>query len=112
MVRYEDLHADTAKELRRIFDFLEIPDISDAHIREAVEFGSFGNMRSMESSDALKSGRLRARDSSDVESFKTRRGVVGGYVDYLDPEQIAWVEDRIRRDLHPSFGYSEPPPPQ
>jgi hypothetical protein len=108
LVRYEDLHADTAKELRRIFDFLEIPDISDAHIREAVEFGSFGNMRSMESSDTLKSGRLRARDSNDVESFKTRRGVVGGYVDYLDPEQIEWMEDRIRNGLHPSFGYSEP----
>ena len=91
LVRYEDLHADTAKELRRIFDFLEIPDISDAHIRE---FGSFGNMRSMESSDTLKSGRLRARDSSDVESFKTRRGVVGGYVDYLDAE-----EKRCQKDL-------------
>jgi hypothetical protein len=110
LVRYEDLHADTAKQLRRIFDFLEIPDISDAHIREAVEFGSFGNMRSMESSDTLKSGRLRARDTSDVESFKTRRGVVGGYVDYLEPEQIAWMEDRICKGLHPSFGYSEPRP--
>ena len=111
LVRYEDLHADTGKELRRIFDFLEIPDISDAHIREAVEFGSFENMRSMESSDTLKSGRLRPRDSSDVESFKTRRGVVGGYVDYLDADQIAWMEDRIRTGLHPSFGYSEPRAP-
>ena len=81
---------------------------AECHRREAVEFGSFGNMRSMESSDALKSGRLRARDSSDAESFKTRRGVVGGYVDYLEPEQIQWMEERLRRDLHPSFGYSEP----
>jgi hypothetical protein len=107
LVRYEDLHADTAKELRRIFDFLEVHDVSDAHIQEAVDFGSFGNMRSMEASDALGSGRLRARDKGDAESFKTRRGVVGGYGDYLDPEQIAWMEETILRDLDPWFGYSE-----
>lgn len=106
MVRYEDLHANTAKELRRIFEFLGVPEISEAHTLDAVGTGSFGSMRSMETSDTLDSGRLRARDASDAESFKTRRGVVGGYVDYLTPEQIAWMNERISRELDPFFGYS------
>lgn len=105
VVRYEDMQADAAKELRRVLDFLGMSGVSDEHVRQAVEYGSFENMRSLESSGAVESGRLRPRDAGDVESFKTRRGVVGGYVDYLDEQQVAWMEERIASDLDPSYGY-------
>ena len=62
----------------------------------------------MESTGSLESGRLRPRDPNDPESFKTRRGKVGGFVDYLTPDEIAEVERRIRSGLDPSFGYGEP----
>jgi hypothetical protein len=105
IVRYEDMQADAVKELRRVLDFLGLPDVSDTHVRQAVEFGSFENMRALEETGAVRSGRLRPRDAGDVESFKTRRGKVGGYVDYLDAEQVAWIEERIARKLDPFFGY-------
>ncbi len=108
-VRYEDLKADSAGEVLRILRFAGAARVSEAHVAEAVRFGSFESMRAMEAGDKLGSGRLRARDPGDAESFKTRKGKVGGYVDYLGPAEIAWMERRIRATLDPSYGYGEPP---
>jgi hypothetical protein len=108
VVRYEDLRRDTERELRRLLAFLGVTDVSDETVREAVHFASFENMRKMESSGSVGSGRLRPRDPNDPESFKTRRGKVGGFVDYLSPEEIEEVERRIRSGLDASFGYGEP----
>lgn len=107
MVRYEDLKADPAKELRRIMDFVGLAP-AEAHVQDAVEFASFENMRAMEAGDVLGSGRLRARDPNDKESFKTRKAKVGGFVDYLGPDEIAWMERKIRETLDPVYGYGVP----
>jgi hypothetical protein len=106
LVRYEDLKRDAAGEVARILRFLGV-QVSGAHLQDAVQFASFENMRAMEAGDVLKSGRLRARDPNDKESFKTRKAKVGGFVDYLTPEEIAWMEHRIRETLEPSYGYGE-----
>jgi len=108
LVRYEDLQTDTAGELERVLRFAGLASVVPAFLEDAVRFGSFESMRELESSDALGSGRLRARDPSDVESYKTRRGKVGGYVDYLTLPEIAWMEQRIRAELDPLFGYGAP----
>ena len=107
LVRYEDLQADTPGELQRILRFLGL-EVDDFHVDEAVRFASFESMRSMESGGTLGSGRLRARDPGDQESFKTRKGKVGGFVDYLSLEEIAWMERRIRERLDPALGYRVP----
>jgi hypothetical protein len=108
LVRYEDLKLDPAGQLRRILRFVGLEEVTEEHVQEAVHFASFENMRAMESGDVLKSGRLRARDKSDAESFKTRKGKVGGYVDYLAPHEIEWMERRIRETLDPTYRYGEP----
>jgi hypothetical protein len=108
LIRYEDLQQGPTVEMRRLLDFVGLHDVSDAHIAEAVEFSSFDNMRAMEMQGELRSGRLRPRDRSDTESFKTRRGVIGGYVDYLEPAQIESIERRIAGQLDPFFGYTIP----
>jgi hypothetical protein len=108
LVRYEDLKADAAGQLHRILRFAGVDPVIDAHVREAVRFASFENMRAMEAGNALNRGRLRARDPKDQESFKTRKGKVGGYVDYMSPAEIDWMEHRIAETLDPLFGYSEP----
>lgn len=108
LVRYEDLKLDPAGQARRILRFAGLDPIVETHIAEAARFASFENMREMEKGDALKTGRLRARDPKDQESFKTRKGKVGGYVDYLKPEEIEWMERKIRETLDPFFGYAEP----
>lgn len=109
LVRYEDLKVDAAGEVERILRFAGVDAVVDAHVRDAVQFGSFENMRAMEAANALNRGRLRARDPKDQESFKTRKGKVGGYVDYLSSDEIEWMERRIAQTLDPLFGYGDPP---
>lgn len=108
LIRYEDLQREATVEMRRLLDFIGLHEVSDAHITEAVEFSSFDNMRAMEMGGELRSGRLQPRDRSDTSSFKTRKGVVGGYVDYLEPAQIESIERRIAGHLDAFFGYSIP----
>jgi hypothetical protein len=108
MIRYEDLQQGAAVELRRLLDFIGLSEVSNEHISEAVEYSSFKNMRKMEMGGDVESGRLKPRDHSDMESFKTRKGIVGGYVEYLERAQIDSVERRITERLDPFYRYSIP----
>jgi len=96
IVRYEDLRAQPERELRRVVDFIGLGEVSDAVIAEAVAFGAFDNMRAMEKSGTIQKKQMRPGDPDDEESFKTRKGRVGGYVEYLDADQIASLERRMR----------------
>jgi len=112
LVTYEDLHRDPIGELRKVLDFLGLEQVSDEALKKAVEDGEFGNMRRLESENALRTGRLAPRDPHDLESYKTRRGVVGGYVDYLSADQIEHVDRVIREHLSPFYSFYITPPGQ
>lgn len=105
LVRYEDLRAEPATELTRIGTFLDGGFTAET-IREAVEFADFKNLQNKERDRFFASDKLQARDNDNPDSFKVRRGKVGGYRDYLTPAQIAWVENEIATRLRPAFGYT------
>jgi hypothetical protein len=106
LVRYEDLHSDPHHELRRILDFVGLEEIGSNAIEAAVRFTSFENMRRLETSGALADGRvLRPGDPSDEESYKTRRGKIGGFIDYFSDADIDYMNRKITRELDPFFGY-------
>ena len=104
LVKYEDLRRDTTTALRGVLDFVGAQEIPDDLVTRAVEFASFERARQREAAGKVKSKARRAWDRSDPESYKARRGVVGGYVDYLTPEQVAAVNERLQR-LDPSYEY-------
>ena len=79
---------------------------SDGEIQEAVDFGSFDNLRKLESEGFFRSGGLTLRNPKDPESFKVRRAKVGGYRDYFTPEQADELEELVRTHLSPSLGYT------
>lgn len=108
LVRYEDLRADTLTALRGVMSFVGAADISDKTLAEAIEYASFERVQERERTGAAKQKALRAWNPDDPESFKARRGKIGGYVDYLSPEEIAEVEGRLQR-LDPVYGYHERP---
>jgi hypothetical protein len=103
-VRYEDLRAQPAETLRRITTLMS-EDFSDAEIQEAVDFGSFDNLRKLETSGFFRQGGMTLRNPDDPETFKVRRGKVGGYRDYFTPEQVAELEELTYSRLSPTFGY-------
>lgn len=106
VVRFEDLKSDTAGTLARVLTFLGTPGTSE-EIAEAVRFGSFENMRRMESESRfwLSGGRMMAADKSNPQSFKTRRGEAGGWRKDFTAEQVAEIEAIVERRLMKGFGY-------
>lgn len=105
LLRYEDLHARPAAELRRVLDFIGVDGVTDAVVEEAVRFASFDNLRRLERSDRLRSPALRPGDPGDPESFKVRQGKVGGHGCYLAPGDIERLVARMRAVLPPELGY-------
>ncbi len=97
MVRYEDLRAEPARELRRITALMG-ETFSDPEIEQAVEFGAFDNLRALESKGFFRQGGLALRNPNDPESFKVRRAKVGGYRDYF----TAGAGRRAGRDWWPN----------
>jgi hypothetical protein len=102
--RYEDLRKDVAGQAREILGFLGVPHVDEQLLRQAAEFSSFENMRAMEQQGRFREGMLKAANTQDPESFKVRKGVVGGYREYLSPEDIEYVDNALR-SLDSRFGY-------
>jgi hypothetical protein len=103
MITYEDMQEDPRSSLRQALKALHVPEVTDAILDDAVSFGSFKNMRKIEVADAFDYEKLRPGDTANPDSFKVRRGKIGGYVDYLTKEEIAFIDERIRSKLHPLF---------
>ena len=110
MLRYEDLRAEPARALRRVTALLG-ESFRDEEIEEAVSFGSFDNLRALESKGFFRQGGLTLRTPNDPESFKVRRAKVGGYRDYFTAEQVAELEALVAERLSPAFGYALAPDP-
>jgi hypothetical protein len=105
LLRYEDMQADPAAQLRRVLDFIGLAEITDAEVGEAVEYASFQNMQKIESGAEVKSFKLKAGDVNDPNSYKVRRGKVGGYRDELTPAQIEKLERKMAASLTAFYGY-------
>ena len=62
------------------------------------------NGAKLEVDGGLKDTRLRPGDPNDTETYKTRRGIVGGYGDYLGADDGAYVK-QCMTELSPFYGY-------
>lgn len=104
VVRYEDLHRDALGELRAALGFLGVDGVGDDVLSAAVVGARFDRMREIEAAGLAPGGKLRAADPTDEESFKTRKGKVGGFAEYLDDAEVASLAASLER-LAPVFGY-------
>ncbi|MGB3767128.1 MAG: sulfotransferase domain-containing protein [Phormidesmis sp.] len=107
MVRYEDMKASTLQTVQRVVDFLALPLTSD-ELEQAIAYASFKNMRKMEvtGSDQVRAGVMATRDVSNPESFKVRKGAIGGYRAELSDESVAFVDQAVLTRLNPIYGYA------
>lgn len=87
-VNYEECHEDLAGVLRRTLAWYEL-DVNDQALRAACAGASFQNMRAVELSGEFGEPWLQPRNGAT----KTRRGVVGGYLDYLSAADIAFLQN-------------------
>jgi hypothetical protein len=106
LLRYEDLRVRTSDELTRLLEHLgHEPD--PGIVRNAVAASSFERMKKRERNGDYSRSWLKAGDSSDEESFKVRRGKIGGYEDYLDDVETDRINRLVRETLTPVFGYTD-----
>jgi hypothetical protein len=104
LIRYEELRADTPEILARLLRHLgHTPD--PEIVRRAVEASSFERMKRLERDNRYNRSWLRAGNVGDDDSFKVRRGKIGGYADYFTDSEIADINRLIRENLAPVFGY-------
>lgn len=106
LVSYENLYGNPQKELRKVLNFIGLLDVSDEVLSEAIEYASFRNMRSMEQNDRLQSMKLRPAQNDDFESYKTRSGKVGGFVDYFNEEEIEYLNSKMKETLSDFYKYN------
>src|SRR5213596_2986182 len=104
LIRYEALRASPAEHFRDLLALLgeSTPDITI--FEEALKFAGFENMQKLEAAGAFDSKILRPGDVRDPESFKVRRGKVGGYREYLSFEDQKYAADALA-ELDVRFGY-------
>jgi hypothetical protein len=107
VVRYEDMRSDTAKVLGQILDFIGTP-ASPRETQDVVDFASMENMKKMEQKHTFwRSGsRMVPGDRKNPDSFKVRRGKVGGFSDYFDDDQVDTIELLLQQTLQPVYGYT------
>jgi hypothetical protein len=105
IVRYEALRASPAEHFRDLLAVVgeTTPDMSI--FQEALEFSRFENMQKLEAAGVFDSKILHPGDVRDPESFKVRRGKVGGYREYLSPEDQEFAGCALRK-LDCRFGYN------
>lgn len=107
LIRYEDMQEDTERELRRALDFLEIEEVQNNLLREAVEYARFDNMRKMEEENTFDSGGLQKGEADSENAYKTRKGEVGGYREEVPDQAISYMNEVIKSELDPRLGYGE-----
>ena len=107
IIRYEALRASPAEHFRELLAVLgeTAPDMSI--FQEALDFSQFENMQKLEAAGAFDSKILLPGDVRDPESFKVRRGKIGGYREYLPAEDQEYAA-AVLAELDERFGYGRP----
>src|SRR5882762_1712993 len=105
LVRYEAMRASPAEHFRDLLAVLGESSAEANIFQEALEFSRFENMQKLEAAGAFDSNILHPGDVRDPESFKVRRGKVGGYREYLSVRDQEYAADALI-ELDRRFGYS------
>src|SRR5437660_1183160 len=105
LLHYESLRAAPEQNFRNLLSTLGETSPDPEAFKHALEFSDFANMQRLEVAGVFDSKILRSRDVQNPESFKVRRGKVGGYREYLSPEDQAFAADALKH-LDARFGYT------
>jgi hypothetical protein len=105
IIRYEALRASPAEHFRDLLAIVGEPTPDMSIFQEALEFSRFENMQKLEAAGVFDSKILHPGDVRDPESFKVRRGKVGGYQEYLSTTDLKYAADAMM-ELDCQFSYN------
>lgn len=111
---YRDLKSDPSKCFREVLNFFGEEEIDEKAFAHALAESDFSSMQKVETAQKTggdlpsSSPKIRAGDkgnADDPESYKVRRGKVGGYTDYLTGSARLFVDRVVAKELDPHFGF-------
>jgi len=106
VMSYESLRSDTKGELQKLFKFWGVDDlIGSTSLDYSIEKNSFENLKSKEKRGEVKHGAFKTEEKNNQDAYKVRKGKVGGYIDYLEKEDIEYMDKMINKELNKSFRY-------
>lgn len=95
IVKYEDLHANSLREMKKISDYLEV-DLSDERLMEIYNNNSIGNVRSRVEKFGMDND--HTWKNKPITSF-FRKGKVGTYKDEMPSELISHFNNEAEKEL-------------
>jgi hypothetical protein len=104
LLRYEDCRLNTREAFGEMLGFFGFERIDQDAFDRGLQFSSFENMKNMEARGEFKTGILIPENPLDPDSFKVRRGIVGGYKQYLSERDLLAIEQAML-SLDARFGY-------
>lgn len=110
--RYEDARTNPTAELNSILVFLGLRP-NEARVAEAVKYGSFDNMKSMElqgnEPKYASSGfsAFATGDRSNNNALHVREGQVGSYYKHFTADELERLHRTIADELDDRYGYRE-----
>jgi len=103
LVRYEDAREAPENTFKRLLEFFG-EEVDETILKEVIEETRFEKMQKREKEVGSADPRLRPTDTNDPNSFKARKGKVGGYVEEASEEDITYMNEMMKK-LHPDFRY-------
>jgi len=107
LMKYEDMKEDTKSEVKKFLDFIGL-NVEEEIIDWAIEESRFEKMKEIEIKNTLEnvsSPELRAGNLDNEDSFKVRKGKVGGYSEYMSKEDVEFINQRVNNSLSSYFDY-------
>jgi hypothetical protein len=86
-ITYEQMHTDPVTVIQRVIQHFKC-DKTVEQIKTAITNNTF---------DKMKQAEIAQKNQINAEAYKTRRGVVGGYKDYLSVEDIAYCDKLLAK---------------
>jgi hypothetical protein len=98
VITYEQMHKDCGTTLSAVISLITNGEPLTEAITEAIEYGSFTNLKKLEGSGAFESKVMKAKDTKDPNSFKVRSGKIAGYQEHLSPEDISFIDSVVEME--------------
>ncbi len=95
VLRYEDMYRSPKAALEMALGLAGATGLASSVLDQAVEFGSFANMKKLEAGGYFVDRRMKPGDPSDQSSFKVRQGGSGESAKMLTPADINYIDDLV-----------------
>lgn len=90
-LQYEDLRQDAEAGLAKMMALMGT-EVSARQISDAVAYSSFDNMKQLEARRSFTVGPLQPGNPEDPDSFKVRKGEIGGFRQYFSAKELAEID--------------------